>query len=1223
MKHFYSLTTLLFLLIVGSTTAQNNNVFNYQAVAHDANYDTVLRNKAINVDFYITTDDSDPVNNYEYTEQHQLTTNNYGLFNLQIGDSDPSLFSNLDWVNNSYYLGVAINNILISTQLLVAVPFALHANSASQTANAATVNNLTVESAVPADASFSDNQTLIITADSLIISNGNGISLDSISSDDNDWTVDGNNIENGNSGNVGIGNTTLTGKLNVSTDANTTRAIYIENNTSSNTFEKMGVYAMVSGGGTSDNTGAWFDVMGNATGTNIAVGGYASGSGGENRGVYGSATNGTTNWAGYFDGNVKVRDNLVLGTATNPSQFQYKDGNQGLGRILRSDAQGNAQWSTISSLAAGIMLNPIYDNNNNNVVDNAELVNGYQVNSNVPSNASFTDNQTLSLSSDSLVISNGNAIALDDISPQNLSINNLSDGYTTNNNLFLANQPANSQSGTRNIAFGENTLQNNTTGNNNIAIGADALKNSLNSDQTAVGVYALSNNTNGIQNNAFGVYSLESNSMGNRNNAFGYGTLNKNTSGSDNTAYGHTSLFYNINGNSNTAFGSRALIENTTGSSNTAVGHNAIPNNTTGIGNTAVGYIALESNTLGGENTAVGQNNMTNNTTGSQNTAIGSGTLSSNTIGNGNVAIGLNSMYKSLDGATNTAVGYGSLFLNINGSSNAAVGYNALSSNLGSQNTAIGQLAGSGQTNANQNTFVGYNSNVSSASLTLSVNNATAIGANTVLVQSNSVVLGNNADVGIGTSSPTQRLDVDGAIRMRAGPYSTGDIIAAGPDGTMIWTPVDSVVSSSNINQLDDGYSDNQNNLIFSNPGLLVNSFSNSNSNSAIGRNSLQNITTGSGNTALGFSTLLNNTTGNTNTAVGINSLESNTTGNYNTSVGETSLRQNINGNGNVAVGHKALESNTSGEFNVSVGSYSLQKSTNSSSNVAVGERALDNNTTGQENVGLGRGTLSSNTTGNQNTAIGYAANVGSSNLTNATAIGAGATVTSSNSVVLGNNANIGIGTTNPSEKLHIGSGTLKIGNSNNSYTFPNSRGSDGQVLRISHSTPGQLEWQNVGPTTNEINLSPHDFKTVTSVVYGGYYRNVIQLGNGGGTNEGSNHYDFPTPNDWDGSSMTVTVYYSSSKNDGNITFTLTGESYSVGQSGYVNTGANNSLNVAQPYTLYSYTKTLYFGSNSGGSDLLSIMFSRYDYQYSGNPNQDTNTGFMYIHGIKISYPTN
>ena len=55
----------------------------------------------------------------------------------------------------------------------------------------------------------------------------------------------------------------------------------------------------------------------------------------------------------------------------------------------------------------------------------------------------------------------------------------------------------------------------------------------------------------------------------------------------------------------------------------------------------------------------------------------------------------------------------------------------------------------------------------------------------------------------------------------------------------------------------------------------------------------------------------------------------------------------------------------------------------------------------------------------------------------------------------------IGVGLLNPDEQLHV-DGKLKIGSSSNGYTFPNNRGTDGQVLTMG-STPGQLEWTNPG----------------------------------------------------------------------------------------------------------------------------------------------------------------
>ncbi|GBD07662.1 hypothetical protein HRbin21_01493 [bacterium HR21] len=96
--------------------------------------------------------------------------------------------------------------------------------------------------------------------------------------------------------------------------------------------------------------------------------------------------------------------------------------------------------------------------------------------------------------------------------------------------------------------------------------------------------------------------------------------------------------------------------------------------------------------------------------------------------------------------------------------------------------------------------------------------------------------------------------------------------------------------------------------------------------------------------------------------------------------------------------------------------------------NVAVGATALSQNIDGTGNTALGSSTLTSVTSGNYNTAIGFGADV-NGNLTNATAIGAYAFAASDNSVVIGSiagvngapaSANVGIGTTAPTHRLHV-----------------------------------------------------------------------------------------------------------------------------------------------------------------------------------------------------------
>lgn len=180
-----------------------------------------------------------------------------------------------------------------------------------------------------------------------------------------------------------------------------------------------------------------------------------------------------------------------------------------------------------------------------------------------------------------------------------------------------------------------------------------------------------------------------------------------------------------------------------------------------------------------------------------------------------------------------------------------------------------------------------------------------------------------------------------------------------------------------------------------------------------------------SGNTAIGTQALNANSVGDFNTAIGYQALKSNSTGGLNTANGYQALLSNTVGTLNTAVGSFSLAANTIGNSNNALGEYALGGNTNGSSNNAIGNNAAQANTTGSSNTAIGDNALNTNTTGSNNTAIGAGANVSVVNLNNATAIGANAIVSASNALVLGNNANIGIGTSAPASKLEV-VGTIK-----------------------------------------------------------------------------------------------------------------------------------------------------------------------------------------------------
>ncbi len=270
--------------------------------------------------------------------------------------------------------------------------------------------------------------------------------------------------------------------------------------------------------------------------------------------------------------------------------------------------------------------------------------------------------------------------------------------------------------------------------------------------------------------------------------------------------------------------------------------------------------------------------------------------------------------------------------------------------------------------------------------------------------------------------------------------------------------------------------------------------------NTAIGSGVLQSLTTGNYNVGVGTSALANTTGGGDNTAVGAEAMVGNTTGTANTAVGRQALFGSP-GQRNVAMGIQA-GLGTSGNDNTIIGAFASTAANANNNNTAIGKSALANNaagnntgigynalgstTSGPNNSALGINAGATNTTGSGNTLLGAGADVGAVGLTNATAVGQSAIVSQSNSLVLGNSANVGIGTSSPSQLLEVQNGNALLSNNNNiaaelrlaepsgsgsnftsfkaqaqatdvAYTLPAADGTSGQVLSTNGS--GLLSW--------------------------------------------------------------------------------------------------------------------------------------------------------------------
>ena len=177
-------------------------------------------------------------------------------------------------------------------------------------------------------------------------------------------------------------------------------------------------------------------------------------------------------------------------------------------------------------------------------------------------------------------------------------------------------------------------------------------------------------------------------------------------------------------------------------------------------------------------NTVFGKTALNNITTGLRNVAIGNEALLDNTVGNYNIALGYQALGTNISGNNNVAIGRTALQRAQIVNNNTAVGYSALGLTSGANNTAIGYAAGYlrvGGTNGNSidSVFIGS----LTTSNGLNSENEIVIGTGAESAGSNTVVLGNdlitstrlkgdvivaNGNVGIGTTSPTGKLEVDG-----------------------------------------------------------------------------------------------------------------------------------------------------------------------------------------------------------------------------------------------------------------------------------------------------------------------------------------------------------------------------------------------------------------------------------------------------------------------------
>ena len=145
MKKIILLLTLSFSLLNFANAQTPPNAFNYSAVARNAAGQPIATTTiGIQVNILKTS----PTGVSQYSENHFVNTDAFGLFNLVIGAGalQSGSMTTIDWSNDNYYLKVGMdaaggtNFLTMGTTQLLSVPYAMYAKSAGS------VNGITITS---------------------------------------------------------------------------------------------------------------------------------------------------------------------------------------------------------------------------------------------------------------------------------------------------------------------------------------------------------------------------------------------------------------------------------------------------------------------------------------------------------------------------------------------------------------------------------------------------------------------------------------------------------------------------------------------------------------------------------------------------------------------------------------------------------------------------------------------------------------------------------------------------------------------------------------------------------------------------------------------------------------------------------------------------------------------------------------------------------------------
>ena len=120
------LLTIAILIIGLITFAQTPTSFQYQAVLRDAS-GGILANQQVEIGIAIL--QGSITGTEVFSETHLVTTNSFGLANLQIGSVNTAGMEAINWGAGPYFVQVSVDGIIMGTSQLLSVPYALYAKS--------------------------------------------------------------------------------------------------------------------------------------------------------------------------------------------------------------------------------------------------------------------------------------------------------------------------------------------------------------------------------------------------------------------------------------------------------------------------------------------------------------------------------------------------------------------------------------------------------------------------------------------------------------------------------------------------------------------------------------------------------------------------------------------------------------------------------------------------------------------------------------------------------------------------------------------------------------------------------------------------------------------------------------------------------------------------------------------------------------------------------------